>query len=60
MGITLDDIMGTLKWAAQNWGTLILTAEMIGAVYFVKVGKLKKGMMMLIMAIITVWIGVIT
>jgi len=59
MGITLDDIMGTMKWAVQNWETLILTAEMIGAVYFVKVGKLKKGMMMLIMAIITVWIGVV-
>jgi len=51
--------MGTMKWAVQNWETLILTAEMIGAVYFVKVGKLKKGMMMLIMAIITVWIGVV-
>lgn len=59
MDDTIEQITDVLAWAAQNWGTLILTAEMIGAVYFVKVGKLKKGMMMLIMAIITVWIGVV-
>lgn len=59
MNELLETVMEILRWAAQNWATLVLTAEIIGAVYFVKIGRLRKGMMMLIMAIITVWIGVI-
>ena len=59
MNVTMDDIMNALTWMGQNWATLVLTGEMIGAVCFVKFGKIRKGILMLMMAIATVWIGAI-
>lgn len=44
-------------WAAAHWAPLLLTGEIIGAVFAIKLGAYAKGLAWLFLALVTIWIG---
>ena len=56
-GLTYDNVAQSLEWVYDNWVTLVLTGEIIGAVLAVKVGAYKRGLAWLGAALLTVWVG---
>jgi len=52
-----DDVQPYIDWTQANWLTIVLTAEIIGAVVAVKMGKLKRGIGWMVAAIVTIWAG---
>lgn len=56
-GYELDPMLGVVEWAHENWLTLVLSGEIIGAVFAIKVGAYKRGVGWLVAALATVWLG---
>ena len=46
-----------LDWLKDNWLTIVLTGEIVGAVIAVKMGKYRRGIGWLAAALATIWIG---
>ena len=46
-----------LEWAKENWLTLVLSGEIVGAVLAVKMGSYRRGLAWLGAALATIWIG---
>lgn len=46
-----------LSWLGDNWLTVVLTGEIIGAVVAVKLGRYRRGFGWLAAALATIWIG---
>jgi len=46
-----------VEWLQNNWLTLVLTGEIVGAVVAVKMGRYKRGFGWLAAALATIWLG---
>ena len=57
----IDDISVQIEplaqWLQDNWVTLALTGEMIGAVVAIRMGAYRRGIGWLVAAIATLWFG---
>ncbi len=45
------------QWVQENWVTVALTGEIIGAVIAVRMGAYRRGIGWLIAAVATLWLG---
>ncbi len=57
MDTVVDFFSGAAGWASANWVPLLLTGEIIGAVIAIKLGAWTKGLVWLLLALATIWIG---
>ena len=48
---------GAVGWASGHWVPLLLTGEIVGAVIAIKLGAYGKGLMWLLLALATIWVG---
>lgn len=46
-----------IDWIGQNWLLLVLSGEIIGAVVAIKVGRYRRGLVWLVAALATIWVG---
>ena len=46
-----------IQWIQDNWVTIALTGEMVGAVLAVKMGAYRRGIGWLVAALATLWLG---
>lgn len=46
-----------VEWIRQNWVLLVLTAEIVGAVVAIKLGRYRRGLIWLAAALATIWLG---
>ncbi len=46
-----------IAWAQGHWLTIVLTAEIVGAVWAIKYGRYRRGFCWLLAALATIWIG---
>ena len=62
MGLTeliqnLSEWVGPLiGWANDNWMSLVLTGEIVGAAIAIKMRSYKRGILWLLIALATIWI----
>ena len=45
------------QWLQDNWVTVTLTGEMVGAVVAIRMGAYRRGIGWLVAAIATLWFG---
>ena len=46
-----------VQWFQDNWVTVALTGEMVGAVIAIRMGAYRRGIGWLVAAIATLWFG---
>ncbi len=46
-----------IEWIQGNWFPLVLSAEIVGAVIAIKVGRYRRGICWLAAALATIWVG---
>lgn len=54
----VDEASPYINWIRDNWLLLVLTGEIVGAVFAVKVGMYRRGILWLGAALATLWVGV--
>ena len=53
----VETVTPYVEWLQNNWLTLVLTGEIVGAVVAVKMGRYKRGFGWLAAALATIWLG---
>ncbi len=56
-GLLPDPAVALMDWAYNHWVTIVLTAEIIGAVVAVKMGNYRRGLAWLGAGLLTIWVG---
>jgi len=51
------EALAVVEWVKANWFPLVLSGEIIGSAVAIKVGQYRRGIMWMVAALATIWLG---